>query len=275
MYFKGKLQEIFFVAEIVPERMFMFDQDLRTGLSVIWNSGSQARFVIDGVEYKLNQHDIFFLSGLQTIDSYKFEKLKVIQFNKSFYCVENHDSEVGCKGILFFGASNTPVIKISKAKQKHFNMLWEIIIMEMNGEHDSLKVDMLQNLLKRFLILCVRLSKKQNFHNIEDSKNIGLIREYNFLVEKHYKTYTNVADYAKLLFKSPKTLSNVFKNHIDKTPLQIINDRRIIEAKRLLKYTALNVQEISDELNFKNVQSFSHFFKKNTKATPTSFRNQV
>ena len=272
MYYTSPLQEIVFAAPIVPERMHMFDQDLKTGLSIIWNTGKQASFTIDGVVYKVKKNAIFFLTGLQHIDNYSFESLNVIQFNKAFYCVENHDSEVGCRGLLFFGSSETPLLYVDKKEQEKFNLLWKIILMEIEEEEDPLKVDMLRVLLKRFLILCVRIYRKQNFQQIKDSKSIGIIKEYNYLVEKHYKEYASVSDYARMLFKSPKTLSNIFKKHIDKSPLQIINERRLLEAKRLIRYTDLSVQEISDELLFNDVQAFSHFFKKHTKETPTKFR---
>ena len=104
---------------------------------------------------------------------------------------------------------------------------------------------------------------------------IGIIREFNYLVEKHFKTMTKVQDYAKLLHKSPKTLSNIFKKHIDKSPLQIINDRRLLEAKRLLQYSETPIQEISDELNFKDVPSFSHFFSNRMGTPPTFFRQRT
>ena len=47
MVFKGTLEEYLFVSEIVPERMYMFNKDLKTGLSVIWNIGTKAEFIID------------------------------------------------------------------------------------------------------------------------------------------------------------------------------------------------------------------------------------
>ena len=273
MKFHGSLEEFIFAAEVVPERMYMFEQDLHTGLSVIWNTGKKAKFTIDKSTYTLNANCVLFINGLHKIEKYQFEKLKVIQFNKSFYCVENHDSQVGCKGLLFFGASSIPKIKISKERKRAFDLLWEILIMEIEEEEDELKIEMLRILLKRFLILCVRIYKKENYVGIKDSTSIGIIREYSYLVEKHFKTHTSVADYARLLFKSPKTLSNLFKKHIDQTPLQIISERRLLEAKRLLKYSDHSVQEIADELSFSDIQAFSNFFKKQTKQTPTQFKS--
>ena len=134
---------------------------------------------------------------------------------------------------------------------------------------------MLRSVLKRFLILCLRIYKNQNENIPTDDDSIGLIREFNYLVETNYKRLTKVADYAELLFKSPKTLSNLFKKFIDKTPLQIINDRRMLEAKRLLKYTDMHIQEIADDLSFSNIQAFSNFFRKRENRSPSQFRTEL
>jgi AraC-like DNA-binding protein len=67
-------------------------------------------------------------------------------------------------------------------------------------------------------------------------KQLDMYEKYNYLVESHFKTKHQVADYAEMLNKSPKTLSNLFKKYNEKSPLQIIQDRTILEARRLLRY---------------------------------------
>jgi AraC family transcriptional activator of pobA len=269
--FTGPIQEFIFISEIVPERMYMFDQDLKTGLSIIWNKGKTASFEIDGAHVELGKNCILFLAEFHKIKSYEFERLNVIQFNKPFYCVENHDSDVGCRGVLFFGGVAIPKIKVEEEQLKGFLLIWEILVMEME-ENDALKLEMLRVLLKRFLILSLRVFTQQHYSLGKDSSNVGLIREYNYLVEKHFRAKTKVSDYANMLFKSPKTLSNVFKKYVDKRPIQVINERRLIEAKRLLKYSESSIQDIADQLSFNDIHSFSQFFKKHTKQSPSKFR---
>lgn len=273
MIFKGKLEEYLFVSEIVPERMYMFNQDLKTGLSVIWNIGEKAEVEIDNQPYVIEKNCFLFTTSFHTIQKIEFEKLRVIQFNQPFYCVENHDSDVGCKGLLFFGAATVPKIQIADSSQRMFELLWQVFEMEID-QTDDYSLEMLTSLLKRFLILSVRIYIKQNINIGTEAKAIGIIREFNFLVEKHYKTKTTVTAYANMLFKSPKTLSNFFKMHIDKSPIEIITNRRLLEAKRLLKYTTLPIQEIADELSFNDVQAFSNFIKKQTGKSPTAIRTE-
>ena len=274
MKFKSSIDETIFVSEIFPERSYMFDQDLKTGLSIIWNSGAPALFEVDGVERQLHENCLIFLTEYHTIGRFEFERLNVIQFNRLFYCVEEDDSEIGCKGLLFFGAAEVPKIIIPKERKKQFSLLWEIFMMEIE-ESDALKLEMLRALLKRFLILCLRVYKNQNYDLPSDNVNVGLIREYNYLVEQHFKMLTKVSDYARLLHKSPKTLANIFKKYAHITPLQVINERRLLEAKRLLKYSEQSIQEIAEMLNFPDVQSFSTFFRTRANLSPSQFRSNT
>ena len=76
-----------------------------------------------------------------------------------------------------------------------------------------------------------------------------------------------------MLYKSPKTLSNIFSKFSDKTPLQFIHERRSLEAKRLLQYSEKSIKEIAYELGFEDLQIFGRFFKKTEGITASEFRN--
>ena len=85
-------------------------------------------------------------------------------------------------------------------------------------------------------------------------------------------TQDTVSAYCKELNKSPKTISNIFAIYSKKTPLQIIHDRIILEAKRLFYYTDKSVKEISNDLGFDNAANFSSFFKNYTSQNPSDLR---
>jgi hypothetical protein len=86
---------------------------------------------------------------------------------------------------------------------------------------DDLQNDMLQMMLKRLLILCTRVYKEQTELTILIKKQLDIVMRKNYLVESHFKTKHQVADYAEMLNKSPETLSNLFKkyneNHLYKS----------------------------------------------------------
>ena len=115
------------------------------------------------------------------------------------------------------------------------------------------------------MILCTRIYKSQKQYDALDS---DLIRQFNYLVEEHHHKLHTVAAYAKLLHKSPKTLSNIFAQTGNKTPLQYIQDRIMLAARRLLHYSDNQVQEIAYELGYEDVQSFSRFFKRHEGVSP-------
>ncbi len=81
-----------------------------------------------------------------------------------------------------------------------------------------------------------------------------------------------VQDYADLLFRSPKTLSNLFASCGVPSPLRIIHERIESEAKRLLLYTPKSAKEISELLGFEDLSTFSRFFKKMTGESVSNFR---
>ena len=274
MEFRSPIDEKILVAQVTPEQTYLFDQELDERLTILWNTGAHATFVLDNKELQIEKNCVTFLTEFHKVEKLDFTQLNVIQFNRDFYCVREHDHETGCKGLLFYSTMTIPKFIIPEEKQRQFETLWEIFEFEME-EEDNMKIDMLRNLLKRFLILSLRIYKTQNTDLPIDDSSIALIREFNYLVEVNFRERTQVQDYAKLLHKSPKTISNVFKKTIDKTPLQLINNRRMQEARHQLRYSDMTIQEISDALNFKDVQAFPNFFKKRENISPNQFRTAI
>lgn len=242
-----------------------------SGLTIFWNQGEEAMLRIDHVEKRLKFNELVFLTEFHRVQAVEAECLRVIRFNRAFFCIVDHDSEVGCKGLLFFGgASQVPIISLPAEEEEKFSLLWRLLGIEMQTR-DSLQFEMLQMMLKRLLILCTRLYKQQRADGASPA-DLELVRAFNFLVETHFRTRHDVAAYADLLHKSPKTLANVFLEHHTRTPLQAIHDRILLEARRLLTYTDKPVKEIAGELGFADLQAFSRFFRGKEGVAPTVYR---
>ncbi|WP_203229301.1 helix-turn-helix domain-containing protein [Paenimyroides tangerinum] len=99
-----------------------------------------------------------------------------------------------------------------------------------------------------------------------------MVRKFSVLVELNYKKEQGLKFYADNLNKSPKTLSNIFSLLKQQTPLNIIHNRIILEAKRYLNYTDKTAKEIAFELGFEDVSNFSRFFKRNTGINISNFK---
>jgi AraC-like DNA-binding protein len=125
------------------------------------------------------------------------------------------------------------------------------------------------------LILGTRVFKEENqIYHLQESK-IDIIRNYNYLVEMHFKTKHSVSQYADLINKPAKSLTNLFAQHLSKSPLQIIQDRIFLEAKRILMYSEKSIKETAFELGFEDIQSFSRFFKNKQGISPKVFRDKL
>ncbi len=91
-------------------------------------------------------------------------------------------------------------------------------------------------------------------------------------VEVHHGKEHSVKFYADTLFVTPKYLSFVVDEISGKGAKQWIDDYIALDAKVLLQSTQMDVQEISDELNFPDVSFFGKFFKRMTGMSPKVFR---
>lgn len=241
---------------------------------IVWCTEGEERLVVDGYEVVLKKNQVLFCTPVNIVEIPKDNYgLIAFVFNREFYCIQHNDSEVSCMGMLFFGSSTAPIIDLTVKEQASFNAML-VLFQEEFDTRDHIQGEMLRTLLKRMLITSTRLIKQESYQPDLTVKQVDLVRRFNILVEQHFKEKHQVADYADLLFKSPKTLSNFFKKHDVKSPLKIINERIAAEAKRLLLYSDKSAEEIAYELGYNEPSHFSKFFKKQTGASPLSFRKQ-
>lgn len=238
----------------------------------IWNRGFPMTIEVNFIPIQLPTHSIFSVSpGQKVLIPDSENDFLVIQFNREFYCIQDHDHEVSCNGILFNGALLAPVLVLNQSEQRSFGILLEVM-MEEFGQQDDVQLEMLRTMLKRFIIKCTRLAKQQFAEQASSVSEFDLVRNFSMLVEKNFRQMHKVNEYAALLNKSSKTLSNAFNTLGEKTPLQIIHERIILEAKKLLIYTDKSAKEIAFELGFNDPVQFARLFKNETGCAPVEFK---
>jgi AraC-like DNA-binding protein len=272
MIFRGPSKEYLQLESRCNAEIFANRNDGTSLLSFLWIRNTPATLRIDGQWHSFEPHQVLCLTEFHQVEAGELHDAYLLRFNRAFYCILDHDHEVGCKGVLFFGAKQLPIFRIPDIALEQFEIVWKMFALEMESA-DALQQEMLQAMLKRFIILCMRIYKQiERFEIVPDSQ-MQLVRDFNFLVEQHFRKKHSVAEYAQMLHKSPKTLSNLFSKVIGKSPQQFIQERRILEAKRLLLYSLKPVKEIAYELGFEDIQTFSRFFKKIEKISPSDFKN--
>lgn len=245
----------------------------RKGLyKILWSQNTTVQLTVDGYQLNLEKNELLFCTPINLVEVPKDNVgLVAFVFNKAFFCIQTHDDLVSCNGFLFFGSAQPQKISLNQKDLARFENLRQLFEEDFSVK-DHLQGEMLRSLLKRMLIISTRLAKNGLPQPTISNDQLDLIRQYNLLVEKHFREYHQVKDYAKLLFKSPKTLSNIFPKYGDKTPLMVINERIVLEAKRLLLYSNKSTDEIALELGYKDGGHFSKFFKKQEGQTPSVYK---
>jgi AraC-like DNA-binding protein len=106
----------------------------------------------------------------------------------------------------------------------------------------------------------------------QNKDDMDLFIKFSALLEAQFIVRSNVASYATQLAMTPKALNGSIKKITGKTCIELINERVLTEAKRLLLYTDMNANEIAYALNFKDNSYFTRFFTKRQQQTPSAFR---
>ncbi|MDH7459949.1 helix-turn-helix domain-containing protein [Chitinophagaceae bacterium 26-R-25] len=256
------------------DRMFFTRDKFNKYFTIAWNPGESQTVTIDGTEYEFPSNSLLTLLFNQTFSFEDSSNITAWQFNREFYCIIDHDSEVSCVGFLF-SSTDHMFVTLSEPAQKKLQLLSDVFIEEFTTS-DHIQNEMLLVLLKRLIIYVTGLAKSAYVPTVKgQEERFHIVRKFNLLVEANFKVEHSVSFYADQLCKSPKTLSNVFAIYNQKTPSQIIQERIILEAKRLLLYTDRSVKHITFELGFEDVPYFSNFFKKNAGVSPSDFRNTL
>ena len=229
---------------------------------------------VDFQEFKMETDALLFINPKVIIKPCETVDGQLIYFNRDFYCIEIHDQEVACDGILYNNVFEIPFIALDDIQSNDIQKIIQDIQSEMTNE-DASTEEMLRILLKLIILKSTRIWKQQ--HQLADNNqqsDVQFLRKFSKLVEQHYKTHHTVADYAELLFVTPKNLSKKIGLLSKSTPNDIIKDRIILESKRLLAHTKMTVKEIAYSLNYEDDAYFVRFFTKQAGLSPVSFRKQ-
>ncbi|TXH59960.1 MAG: helix-turn-helix domain-containing protein, partial [Bacteroidia bacterium] len=144
----------------------------------------------------------------------------------------------------------------------------------LENEKDISQPDILKNLLHNFLLLSERERRKQNFTEIKKSADLDYVMLFKNILENQFHNQKLVNNYARQLSVTEKRLNQATSKILDKSPKQMIDERVMLEAKRLLAHTNESVKEIGYNLGFDEPTNFIKYFRKHSNSTPVEFREQ-
>ncbi len=157
---------------------------------------------------------------------------------------------------------------------RRLTTLCQLLHEEMRQETPDLSV--VRHLLTALFIMIE--SEKNKIHpsefQLSPTQNTTL---QNFLkiLEENYHRPLGVDFYAEKLFMSPRNLNLICKNILHQTVSELIETRKLIEAKNQLTYSDKNISEIGFDLGYSEKAYFTNVFKKRTGQTPSEFREEM
>ncbi len=193
----------------------------------------------------------------------------ILFFNTSFYLMDTIPKQLF--ELPFFKLKNKIRQGLLDPKSlKEVEIIAKAIVMENERESQFQK-----NILRAYLdVLLYKLSTLLNTNAVEKTIPASLIPELQLLIENYFMQHQPVAFYSGKLNISTQQLNTITKNYLNKTVTELIQERMIAEAKRLLVYSTLTVSEIAYQLNFNDNSYFNRFFKKTESVTPEQFRKR-
>lgn len=146
-----------------------------------------------------------------------------------------------------------------------------------NNERDSATNDILRCLFGAMFFKIGRVIDKNTIDSrtLDQeafNKHAGYFKEFMILLGQNYKKERSVGFYAERMHLSPKYFTTLVKRTSGLTAAEWISRYVILEAKNLLKYSTMNVQEIAYSLNFPNQSFFGKYFKHHTGMTPSEYK---
>lgn len=242
---------------------------------ILWFREGAGIHSVDFKEYPVSNNSVFFLSPDQIhfFDRQCVQKGFVIQFNESFLSDEGSSENVFLKYNVFNAFDTVPYFLLPENTIGRLMNILDGMKVERANTNQFAHRDYLKYLVKLFLIEIQRIGQRGTGTPlcINNTGNRLFIR-FRQTLEHHYRKMHTVKEYASYLNVSVKTLTNSVCASSCLTPLKIINDRIVLEAKRQLCYTDLKIKEIAFLLGFDDPSYFVKFFKRQTGIFPSEFR---
>lgn len=229
--------------------------------------------VIDDNQYEVKPPCVFFMSPGQ---AHKLEFSQDIEgyiyiFTSDFYLINQTNQNRLLEFPFFFTIQQTnPPLKLEREEDTAFlEKLFLKAVTEVNKAEYS--EELLRSLLDLILVYAALLYKVDEQMQVKGKGHL-LVKRFFQLVEENYQKNYSVREYASRLAITPNHLTQVVKQLTGKTSNEIIQQKQLLEIKRLLIHTNLGVSEIANQLNFVDQSYFTKFFKRMTGVTPLSFR---
>lgn len=250
---------------------------LHRGYQIIWFRHASGKHYVDFRDYPVDNNTLFFISPgqIHQFDEHTEVDGILIQFDESFLSDECNSESVFLKYNIFNSFDAEPYFSVCMLCEQNLQRVLDGIVAEQQQADSFAHDEYLKFLVRMFLIEVQRLGQRGGGKQLEMS-NIGnrFFVKFRQLLEHNYKQMHTVKEYASQLGVSAKSLTNYVQDAAHITPLMMINERILLEAKRLLQHSSMKVKEIAYDLGFEDPSYFVKFFKRQVGCLPVEFRDR-
>ena len=225
-------------------------------------------------EFRLKKDSLFIFSPkhiLQVQSNNRF-KAHLIVIAPDFLKRINIDTKRMMPLFLQFGS--LPCMELTHAESQSLRSFISMVEQELKGSETDFSSEIIGGLIAATIykvgdILTHYLTEHPEVDSPIHNRAEEYFRQFTELLGEHYKHERSVGFYARQLCITPKYLTTLIKRISGKSVSEWIDNYVILEAKTLLKYSNMSVQEIAYYLNFPNQSFFGSYFKRNAGMSPS------
>ncbi|HBH47702.1 MAG TPA: AraC family transcriptional regulator [Bacteroidales bacterium] len=243
---------------------------------VLFLTNGSGLHIIDHDEYYIHPPCVFFLSPGQ---AHKLELSHDIEgyiflFTSEFYLLRQNNKNRLLEFPFFFSVEqkNPPLLLKKKEDIDFMKSLFQRGVNEM-AQKGNPSEEIIHSILDLILLTCDKLYPEK-FRSLSGVKGHILAKKFLYLLEENYQNNYRVNDYAEMLAITPNHLTQIVKQATGRTSAELLQEKLIIEVKRLLIHTSMTVSEIAELMNFPDQSYFTKYFKKITGTTPLQYRKK-
>lgn len=238
-------------------------------------TGGEGTHTIDFERFPVKKGQLYFMTPGQVHSWFFSGKITgyVMNVSAAFFNAFLKDDNYIERFPFFSGVSAEGVVQLPQAKIRGIADLFERMLEEVD-RGTLYSIDMLRLLTLELFIQVSRATSQEGVKQ-ELPHNYLLLRNFRKLVDQHYMQLKLPKEYAALLYVTPNYLNAFCRHMLGKSAGEIIRDRVLLEAKRLLTNADMSIASIAWQLNFADNSYFTKFFKKYTGITPEEFRKNL
>lgn len=178
---------------------------------------------------------------------------------------------------LFLQFAMHPCLELTSAESRSLRSFISMIEQELQGPETDFAGEIVGGLIAATIykvgdILHHYIAEHPEVEKPVHNRAEEYFKQFTELLGEHYTRERSVGFYARKLCITPKYLTTLIKRISGKSVSEWIDNYVILEAKTLLKYSNMSVQEIAYYLNFPNQSFFGSYFKRNTGMSPSQYK---